>query len=196
MSKRIAVYGGSFNPFGNHHQDIIRYLIEDAGFKTVYVVPAAAHALKEDLIEYVHRWNMTKLGVNDLLHNGVPSLPFESDVRVSLLEMDMLREQPPPIRTYDLLKRIRQGQLDPNTEIKFAIGPDIPDELHQWAHVDKIEAEFGFAEIPIQSMRATKLREMMREGIDSWKRHVPFMVRRYIEMHQLYGVAQSTEMSA
>jgi nicotinic acid mononucleotide adenylyltransferase len=184
MDKKVAVYGGSFNPFGYHHQDIVRWLVEEAGYSKVLVVPAAAHALKSDLPPYMHRYNMAFLGVQELLADGRPSLPFGSMVVVSQIEMDMMRTQPPPVRTYNLLRQIREGY--PRHEIKFAIGPDIPDELGQWAHVDKIEEEFGFIHLPIQSMRATKLREMIRDGVESWRRHVPNTVRRYIEMHGLY----------
>ena len=190
MAQRIAVYGGSFNPFCKHHQEIIRWLIEEGAFSYVIVVPAAAHALKGPMLEYMHRCNMTKLGVNDLVHNGMPSLPFKSTVVVSTIEMDMLRERPGPVRTYELLKELRKGH--PDAEINFAIGPDIPDEFDQWANVDEIETEFGFVTLPIQSMRATKLRQMIAEGLRAWKQHVPLLVARYIEMHGLYHVERTT----
>jgi nicotinic acid mononucleotide adenylyltransferase len=128
---------------------------------------------------------MAKLGVNDLVHNGMPSLPFECSVAVSMIEVDMLRQQPAPVRTYELLKQIREGH--PDAEIKFAIGPDIPDEFDRWSNVNRIEAEFGFVKLPVQSMRATKLRQMVREGVKAWRQHVPRMVARYIEMHGLYA---------
>lgn len=191
MTQRIAVYGGSFNPFCRHHQEIIRWLVEDAQYNRVIVVPAAAHALKEDLPEYMHRYNMTVLGVNDLRFNGVPSLPFEATVTVSTIEMDMLRKQAPPVRTYELLKEIRKG-YDADTEIKFAIGPDIPEEMGQWANVDKIKAEFGFIETPVQSMRATKLRGMIAAGLHAWEQHVPISVQVYIKRHGLYLVERTT----
>jgi nicotinic acid mononucleotide adenylyltransferase len=189
--RRVAVFGGSFNPFAKHHQDIVRHLVEHEGFSTVIVVPAAAHALKDDLIDYMHRFNMTKLGVDDLRYNGMPSLPHGSDVRVSMVEMDMLRRQPGPVRTYELLKEIRKGFLerDEDLEIRFAIGPDIPDEMDRWAHVDEIREEFGFVNVPVQSMRSTKLRQMIREGVEAWERHVPILVRKYIKMHGLYREA-------
>jgi len=190
MTGRIAVLGGSFNPFCKHHQEIIRFVVEQAGFQTVLVVPAAAHALKDDLAPYLHRYNMAKLGVEDLLHNGVPSLPFRASVRVSQIEMDMMRRQPPPVRTYELLREVRKGY--PDEEIKFVIGPDIPDELDQWEKVDQIRDEFGFFEVPVQSMRATKLRGMISDGLRAWKQHVPLMVARYIEMHGLYHVERTT----
>lgn len=186
-TRRIAVYGGSFNPFGVHHQDIVRWLVEDAGFMDVIVVVAAAHAIKNDLPEFLHRYNMAKLGVNDLRF-GRPSLPQNSQVRVSMVEMDMLTRQPAPVRTYELLKELRKG-YGPKDEIKFAIGPDIPSEMDKWANVSEIEEEFGFIHLPIQSMRATKLREMIGEGVSAWERHLPHPVRKYVKMHGLYTKA-------
>jgi nicotinic acid mononucleotide adenylyltransferase len=190
MSKRIAVYGGSFNPFACHHQDIIRWLVEESGYRHILVVPAVAHALKEGLLPYEHRYNMTRLGVDQLMYQAIPSLPFETTVVTSSIELDMLRQHPAPIRTYELLCEIRKGH--PDAEIKFAIGPDIPGEMDRWANVNKIEAEFGFEHIPIQSMRATKLREMIASGVTAWHRYVPVPVRRYIEMHGLYRETEGT----
>lgn len=188
MARRVAVFGGSFSPFAVHHQEVIRHLVCEEGFRTVVVVPAVAHALKGDLIDYVHRFNMTKIGVDDLRYHGVPSLPHDSSVHVSMVEMEMLRHQPPPVRTYEVLKRLRQGYLEPDGELqmKFAIGPDIPGELDRWAHVEEIRAEFGFVQVPVQSMRSTKLRKMIREDVRAWQRHVPSLVKNYIEMHGLY----------
>lgn len=191
MTQRIAVYGGSFNPFCKHHQEIVRWLVEEAGYNYVIVVPAAAHALKEGLPEYMHRYNMTVLGTNDLRFNSVPSLPWKAAVKVSTIEMDMMRKHAPPIRTYEVLQEFRKIYAEAD-EIKFAIGPDIPEELGQWANVDKIEAEFGFIETPVQSMRATKLRGMIAAGLRAWKQHVPLPVQRYIEMHNLYLVERTT----
>jgi len=184
MSRKIVAYGGSFNPFGNHHQEIIRWLAEQ-GYQSIHVVPAIDHALKPDLLPFHHRYNMAKLGVNDLVYNGRPSLPQGCLVNTSTIEMGMLVNQPGPIRTYELLQEIAKG-YSPDDTIHFAIGPDILDELHKWKKVEEIKRDFGFVNIPVQSMRATKLREMIAEGIDAWHRHTPLLVRRYIEMHGLY----------
>jgi len=195
MQRRIAVYGGSFNPFGKHHQDICRWLIEEAGFTTVMVVPAAAHALKGDLPDFLHRFNMAKLGVNDLCWNGTPTLPYTSSVQVLTTEQDMLRSKAPPIYTLDLLREIKKGHGTPFSkdedpaEIKFAIGPDIRAEFPKWKGVDEIEKEFGFVDVPVFSMRATDLRNMIADGTSLWKRHVPHAVVQYIERNGLYKKA-------
>jgi nicotinic acid mononucleotide adenylyltransferase len=195
MQRRIAVYGGSFNPFGKHHQDIIRWLIEEGGFNTVLVVPSAAHALKGDLPDFLHRYNMAKLGVNDLCWNGMPTLPHASSVQVLSTEQDMLRTQGPPIYTLDLLREIQKGhgasfsKDEEPAEIKFAIGPDIRDEFDKWKGVPEIEKQFGFVDVPVFSMRATDLRNMIAEGTDLWKRHVPHGVAGYIKRNNLYAKA-------
>lgn len=189
--RKIAVYGGSFNPFGCHHQDIIRWLIEEAGFSTVLVVPAAAHALKSDLPEYVHRYNMSHLGSTDL-NFAMPSLPHGSTVKAIDTEGRMLQRHKPPIYTYDLLKAIKEqfGQTfsssAPVPEFKFAIGPDVRDEFDKWKGVEDIERDFGFVDVPVFSMRATNLREMIGAGNNLWKRHVPRPVAAYIERNGLY----------
>jgi nicotinic acid mononucleotide adenylyltransferase len=195
MKRRIAVYGGSFNPFGKHHQDICRWLIEEAGFNRVFVVVSAAHALKSDLPDFLHRFNMAKLGVNDLRYNGVPTLPFESTLQVMTTEQDMLQRQGPPIYTIDLLREIKKGygttfgSDEEPPEIKFAIGPDIRAEFPQWKGVDEIEKEFGFVNVPVFSMRATDLRRMIADGTSLWHRHVPSPVKQYIERNRLYKKA-------
>ena len=128
-----AVYGGSFNPFGNHHQEVIRSLVA-CGYQVI-VVPAVAHALKPNLLSYHHRYNMAKISVEDLLTQMV-SNGWSKDVKVKLsnAEVDLLRKQKPPIRTYELLQEIRQN-IGPQHTLKFAIGPDIHDEIHKWKNV-------------------------------------------------------------
>lgn len=194
MAQRIAVFGGSFNPFGKHHQEIIRWLIETGGCDRVLVVPAAAHALKSDLPEFVHRYNMTHLGVNDLRYNGCPSLPYGKEVQTLSVEMEMLTGQAAPIYTIDLLRHLKKGwgrdlgKGEP--EIRFAIGPDVPAEFDKWHAVEDIQREFGFVEVPVFSMRATDLRRMVRAGTNGWQNHVPGPVAKYIEMHNLYRGAE------
>jgi nicotinic acid mononucleotide adenylyltransferase len=191
MTRRIAVYGGSFNPFGTHHQDIIRWLIEEAKFTTVLVVPAAAHALKSDLPEFVHRFNMAHLGSVDL-NFAMPSLPFGSNVKAIEIEGRMLQRHKPPIYTWDLLNAIKEqyGQTfrkdEEPPQFKFAIGPDVRDEFDKWKGVEDIERDFGFVDVQVFSMRATNLRGMIADGTDLWKRHVPRPVAQYIERNGLY----------
>lgn len=180
---KTAVFGGSFNPLGVNHQSIVRWLLEEGGFTEVVVVPAVAHAFKSDLIDYVHRCNMAELGVNDLRY-GIPSLPKNTEVHVSKVEAELLKRQAGPIRTYEVLRELQKYGL--REGMKFAIGPDVVEELDKWEKVEQIKAEFGFVKIPVHAMRATKLREMIHDDVKAWKNHVSPSVRGYIERHGLY----------
>lgn len=182
MARRIAVYGGSFSPFGGHHQQVVQWLVREGGYDHVMVVPAIAHALKGSMPRYEHRYNMCRLAVQDLVRTG--RLP-EAAVSASTIEMDLLLEQAAPVRTYELLAEVRRRS--PEAGIQFAIGPDILAELDRWARVPDIRRDFGFAHAPGQSMRATQIREMIAAGDEGWVKHVPESVRRYIEMHGLYS---------
>ena len=194
MTWRLAAYGGSFNPFGLHHLDIIHYLLDEGGFNEVTVVTSAAHPLKTDLPPYIHRLNMTRLGVAEA-RESLPKRPHHRHVAAEDLEGDMLQTHPAPIYTLDLLRELRirhpYTQAGRDLEIRFAIGPDIREELHRWKAVDEIEREFGFHDIPdisARSLRATDVRQMIAEGVEDWRRHVTPGVAKYIELHNLYGV--------
>lgn len=192
--RRIAVYGGSFNPFSNNHFEILRWLAESEQFDAIFVVPSAHHALKDptEMAPYENRLAMTKLGVT-AAHYAMPSFPRNCSIMVSDIEQRLLESQEPPIYTYDLLKAVRDQQLQlfPNqeTSIKFAIGPDIPEQFSEWKFVDEIRREFGFIEVPVQPMRATLVRKMIREGVNAWKTHMPRGVAQYITEQQLYQEA-------
>lgn len=181
--RKTAVLGGSFNPFGINHQSIVRWLLEEGGFTEVVVVPAVAHAFKPDLLDYAHRVNMAELSVNDLKY-GIPSLPKNTEVNVSMVERELLKRQAGPIRTYEVLQELQSYGF--RKDLQFAIGPDILEELDKWEKVDQIKADFGFVEVPIHAVRATQLREMIRTGVKAWKNHVSISVRGYIERHNLY----------
>lgn len=182
----VVVYGGSFNPFAINHFDIVRWLANRDEFDVVMVVPSAAHALKDDLVPYVHRLNMTQLGVRDAKY-AVPSVPRQTMIIASDVEMQMLTEQSSPIHTIDLLRRIRRGPIGSRaSRIRFAIGEDIRDELPKWHEVEAIEREFGFFDVPVLSIRATSIRQMINDEVETWRRHVPRSVARYIELQGLY----------
>ena len=189
MTRRIAVYGGSFNPFGNNHLDVIRYLAESGEFSQIILVPSVAHALKADQFPYEHRFNMTELGVTARYH-AVPSFPEKVTIGVSLAEMQMLKRQPGPIYTYHLLQYLQKehAQFDGEVGYRFVIGPDILDEIDQWKYVDEIRKDFGFFEVPEMGLHMSQVRDMIGNGVSTWKQHVPHVVANYIKMHGLYHV--------
>lgn len=183
MADRVAVFGGSFSPFGKHHLDVLNHVVELGEFTRILVVPSIAHALKGTTFPYEHRANMVEIALS---HTR-----FKIPVELSMAELHMLKHQPGPIFTIQLLRWLRKAMPENSEiELRFVVGPDIIEELDRWKYVEDIRREFGFVEVPNFGIRATDIRQMMLDGLPSWKQHVPPPVAEYIEMHQLYNVAR------
>lgn len=190
MSRGIVVYGGSFNPFGNHHLDVLRHLAEVGEFDHIVIAPSAAHPLKSGILPWEHRYNMAVLGAESRFY-AKPSFPKEVTFTVTTAEVEMLRTQPKPIFTYNLLKWLRKSHGNDAT-IKFCIGPDILDEIDRWEFVDEIHNEFGFYECPNMGIHSQEIRKMLDQGVGTWANHVPSPVAQYIKRHLLYNVHRTT----
>ena len=183
-----AVFGGSFSPFGNHHLDVTRILAERKDISRVLIITSAAHALKTGRLNYEHRLNMAQLGVQEL-DVGVASFPDSCDVRVLDIERKMLKQQPAPIFTIDLLRVLsRSGEYGEgeNHEYKFVVGEDLRDQVKDWTYAGEIEREYGFLWMPeLRGMHSQQIRGMIQRR-ERWEHLVPKSVARYSKMHNLY----------
>ncbi len=105
MSKRIAVFGGSLNPSGTHHQEIARAL--SPLFDEVVVVPCGPRPTKPSIndVEPIHRAVMA-----DLTFRRLPN------VRVDLFDL----EQETFTRTIDIDARYRA-----RGEVWHLVGSDL-----------------------------------------------------------------------
>jgi nicotinate-nucleotide adenylyltransferase len=182
MTATIAVYGGSFSPFGSHHLDVVRHLGRHELADRVIVVPSAAHALKGRTFPFEHRLNMARLALQE---TGL-ILPTEA----SSVEMHMLQRQAGPIFTIQLLRHLQQTH--PDAQLRFVIGPDIIAELDRWKYVDDIRRDFGFIQAPDMGIHSSSIREMLVQGVPAWERHVPQPVADYVRMHGLYHVGRTS----
>lgn len=177
MSK-LAVFGTSSNPFCHHHGKFVRWLLEDAGFDHVLVVPSAAHPLKTGLPSFTHRAAVAVLGAGSLVD-------LAGRVEVTTIEEE-LAAGGGPVFAYSLLLAVRErwgGRFD---EIKFSIGPDIPSELHRWRYVPEIERDFGFVVTPSFGAHATEVRRMIAAGDPRWRDLVSDPVADYLDQHSIY----------
>ena len=185
MGLRVAVYGGSFSPFSNSHVAVVRHVADSDDFDRIVLVPSIAHVFKGRGFPYEHRFNMASTA----LENARLKVPAV----VSMVEFYMLREQPGPIFTIQLLRNLQNSPPSHRTaELRFVVGPDVIAELDQWEYVEDIRREFGFYEVPVLGTHASEIREMLENGDPEWARHVPPRVADYIRMHDIYHVARTT----
>lgn len=141
--KRIAFYGGSFDPPHNGHLTIARRLIDLFALDEFVFIPAfhAPHKNKRPT-SALHRYAMLAVATND-----------ESQIEISKMELDA-PERP---YTFETLTRLK-AEL-PDAQIFFAMGADSWDEITTWREwetvlslvdvivVTRPDYEIGFAHV-------------------------------------------------
>jgi len=214
--KKIAFYGGSFDPLHNGHLTIAQELLEVFELDKFVFIPAfhAPHKKDKKTTSAFHRFAMLCLATSE-------APPIE----VSKLELE-LPEKPYTVETLARLK----NELS-ETAIFFVMGADSWADITTWREWEKVltlvniivvtrpDYEIGFAhvtdeirarivdlrqnpaeksEIPRQESKiyitdavqidvsATEIRQKIREKSTAWRADVPAAVAKYIEKYELY----------
>jgi nicotinate-nucleotide adenylyltransferase len=123
MSQRIAVYGGSFDPFHAGHLVPTVRAQETFKFDAVHFVPAGhpPHKLDEPLTPITHRFAMVALG----------TLPFEA----FFASGDEVFAEGPSY-TVDTVQRYRRRY--PDALIYFLLGSDSFSQIATWQRWDQL----------------------------------------------------------
>lgn len=121
--KRIAFYGGSFDPLHNGHLTIARKLIRLFKLDEVVFVPAfhAPHKKDKNPTSAFHRYAMLCLATN-----GLPN------IKISKMELDA----PTKPYTVETLLRLKDELTD--TQIFFVMGADSWAEITTWREWEKV----------------------------------------------------------
>ena len=214
--KRIAFYGGSFDPVHLGHLTIARALIEHFKLDEFVFIPAfhAPHKLDRKPTSAFHRFAMLCLATND-----------DADIKVSAIEME-LPEKPYTVETLPRLK-----SEFPDAEIFFVMGADSWQDIRTWREWEKVllitnhivvsrpgyDIDFSHVSDKIRSrivnlrghdtpyslsepweqhiyitdavnmqVSATKIRRNIRESEPNWQKELPDQVAKYIEKYQIY----------
>lgn len=211
--KRIAFYGGSFDPLHNGHLKIAQKLTEVFELDEFVFIPAfhAPHKKEKKPTSAFHRYAMLCLATND-----------ETKIKVSKMELD-LPEKPYSIETLTKLKT----EL-PDAKVFFVMGADSWQEITTWREWEKvltivniivvtrppIEISFSHVTLAIREkiidlrgkiefeldaedkiyitdavsleISATEIRNKIRENRSDWQKDVPIEAARYIEKYKIY----------
>ena len=142
--KRIAFYGGSFDPLHNGHLTIARKLTELFALDEFVFIPAfhAPHKKDRKPTSAFHRFAMLCLATNN-----------EAKIKVSKMELDV------PERPYSVETLTRLKTELPDVQIFFVIGADSWAEITTWREWEKVltlvniivvtrpDYEIGFAHV-------------------------------------------------
>ena len=208
MSRRLAIFGGTFNPIHRGHVTVIAAAVRELGLDRVLVMPSAMppHKTTPDLAAGEDRLAMCRLAVNDLAAAGM--------VAVSDLEL----RRGGPSYTLDTLREVRR--LEPEAELFLIVGADMLRDFHLWRRFAEIAREARLVTLPrpgvelgplpevraalgdeavnkiladvqptpLVDVSSTEIRERLRAGreIDDL---VPAAVAAYIREHGLYRLS-------
>ena len=211
--KKIAFYGGSFDPPHNGHLTIARKLIEVFELDEFAFIPAfhAPHKKEKKPTSAFHRFAMLCLATQN-----------EKKIKVSTIELDA-PEKPFTFETQEKLK----GELT-GTTLFFVIGADSWSEINTWREWEKVLTltniivvtrpgyEISFAHVTekirrsVEDLRgekspmtgnesgifitdavnlnvsATEVRRKIRTGEEDWCELVPQQVAKYVEKYDIY----------
>jgi nicotinate-nucleotide adenylyltransferase len=149
--KKIAIYGGTFDPVHHAHLILARQAIETLGLDKVILVPAAISPLKKaaPVASGEVRLAMLQAAVK-----GEPE--FEVN------ECELLR--PPPSYTIDTVEDIRRRECD--AAIYCLIGEDNIEQLSQWHRFAELEKMVRFVVLDRSGKQPSHFYQLIHRRID------------------------------
>lgn len=191
MQKRIAVYGGSFNPVHIGHMMVASWVLQTCGFDEVWLLPAGQNPLK------AQQCDATPVQRAEMLEIAVAGF---KGIKINRIEYSL----PRPGYTIDTLDALRQEY--PDCSFTLVIGSDNLEIAGKWKRFDDIVAKYGVVvyprpgyevdktgiasgitavDAPTVDLSSTLLRKALYEGVDMTY-FLPAGVYEYIKHNGLY----------
>ncbi|WP_342252351.1 nicotinate-nucleotide adenylyltransferase [Spiroplasma endosymbiont of Amphibalanus improvisus] len=126
---KIALFGGSFNPFHTDHLNIIKHAHNQSGYDEVWIVPTNQNPLKPDnMCSNAHRLAMIELAIKDLKY-----------VKIDLVEINSDQK---PNYTFDTIEYFINKY--PEYNFDFIIGSDNLETLESWKGFEQMKEWVNF----------------------------------------------------
>ena len=151
LKKKIAIYGGTFDPVHHAHLILAREAIETLGLDKVILVPAAISPLKKSapVASGEVRLEMLQAAIK-----GEPE--FEAN------ECELLR--PPPSYTIDTVEEIRRRECD--ASVYCLIGEDNVEQLPQWHRFAELQKIVRFVVLDRSGKQPSHSYQLIHRRID------------------------------
>ncbi len=203
--KRIALYGGTFDPIHLGHLEIARKVSELFEIEKVLFVPAqvAPHKVGRPVTEPIHRYAMLVLATQN-----------DPRLLISTFELDA----PDRRYTVDTVDHFQKTFGDA-AELFFIMGADSWSEIQTWREWERlltmvnhivvtrpgyevaeapppeVAARVFFTDAVMKDVSATGIRRLASEGrMDELARLVPEPVAEYIRKYEIYRDTNETKL--
>lgn len=181
--RRVALFGGSFDPPHIGHQLVVAYLLGAAGFDQVWVIPTYRHALGKNLIEFEHRFQMCEAMVSIF-----PGRAFASRVEEIIALNDPKYVDS---RTVNLVRHVKL--INPQYDYQTVIGSDLIEQAQTWDEWDVVKRlappyvvgrlGYGGQKFALPNVSSTEIKKTLDQGSLAL---VPELVGWYIINNKLY----------
>lgn len=188
--KRVAIFGGSFNPIHNGHIALARSVVRQGLAEEVWLLVSPQNPLKQqnDLVDEQVRLTLAQ-----------KALEREAHIKVSDFEFSL----PRPSYTWNTLQALTKTY--PAYEFELLVGADNWKVFDKWAHYEDILSHYSLLiypregydinatslpanatmiDAPLFPISSTDIRHMVREGKDI-KGVIPIIIEE--EVKQLYS---------
>jgi len=147
--KRVAIYGGAFNPITNGHVQLATEIVHSGIVDDVWICPCGPRPDKPTVLPPEPRLAMCEISINQGLSPMFPIMVADHEVKETSLAGDNGQ-----VATYDSLVWLRENH--PNCEFSFVIGSDWLQpgtDLREWHSKEgktghKLVTEFDFLVAP------------------------------------------------
>ena len=178
--RRVALFGGSFNPPHVVHQMACLYTSEVGGVDEVWIMPCPDHPFGKVLAPFIHRVAMCSLAAQGLRGVSVSTVEDELDG---------------PTRTLDTVRFLKNRH--PDVQFVLVVGADILNETQKWYGWDELMTLVelfvlgrtgwggGDTELDLPEVSSSLIRDRLRDGKPVDKL-ISKRVLNYIHENSLY----------
>lgn len=197
---KIGLMGGTFDPIHNGHLVLAEQVRTRFQMDKIIFIPSGNPPHKQSMADKDHRYNMTKLAIED-----------NEFFEISTIELD----QDHKTYTIDTVKRMKAEYGD-NTEVYFITGADAIIDLPTWKDFDELvtickfigstrpgiedkelsekidslvrdhQANITITQVPALAISSTDIRRRVKYNL-SIKYLLPAKTEAYIYEHELYS---------
>ena len=155
--KRIAMFGGSFNPVHNAHMNLAAAFVKKLKLDKLLLVPTAQppHKSGKDIASAQHRLNMCRLAA-------------ESVKKAEVSDIEIVRSG--TSYTVDTLRQLRE--LYPESELFLIMGADMYMTLDTWKNPEEIFSLACLCTVPRNDDEAPELEEKEKQYSEMGARSV------------------------
>lgn len=182
--RKIALFGGSFDPPHLGHQLVISYVMGAGEVDELWAIPAYKHALGKNLTDYEHRYQMVSRMCSIFSKNVLASRAEESVMYRTKNYVDS--------RTINLVRFLYK--MNPQCAFRLVIGSDLIDQAKTWDEWEDIEkiapplvvGRLGYGDAPfmLPNISSSDIKAHIKDG--SLSKLVPKAVADYIMKVGLY----------